>query len=160
MKTCGAAVIKTQHGVVPVRAARDLWLSSGWVGPAPGIAKPQCWDQVQFGILWSAIKGFHANANIFGTGLGILNEDVEVAVIVEDAGIQQLIFHSAAVAPAVLLDQLTIRKFSLRILVQHLHVAVGGSVIQVEVILFYIFTVIALAGVQTKHPLFQDRIFA
>src|SRR2546423_5335072 len=133
MKTCGAAVIKTQHGVVPVRAARDLWLSSGWVGPAPGIAKPQCWDQVQFGILWSAIKGFHANANIFGTGLGILNEDVEVAVIVEDAGIQQLILHSAAVTPAVLLHQLTIKELPLWGLVLHLYVAVGGGGIEVEV---------------------------
>src|SRR5262249_27375489 len=63
-------------------------------------------------------------------------------------------------APAVLLDQLTIRELPLRILVQHLHVAVCGSVIEIEVIFLYVLTVIALARGQAEHPLFQDGIFA
>jgi hypothetical protein len=41
--------------------------------------------------------------------------------------------------------QVAVREFSLRILVQVLHVGMGRGAIQVEVILFDILTVVALA---------------
>src|SRR5262245_11636715 len=123
MESCRGAVVKAQHGVPAVRATHDLWLSSGWIGPAPGVAKPHGRDQVQFGIFWSAIEGFDANANVLRASLGVFDKNVKVAVIVEDAGIEQLVLRPAAITAAVLLDQLTIGELPPRILVQHLHVA-------------------------------------
>ena len=81
-------------------------------------------------------------------------------MVIEDAGLEQLILGPGAAAPAVLLDQLMIRKLLLRVLVQHLHVAVCGSVIEVEVVLLYILTMIAFARRQAEHPLFQNGVSA
>jgi hypothetical protein len=44
-------------------------------------------------------------ADVLGAGLGVLDEDVEVAVLVEDAGVDQLELGLVAAAPAVLLDE-------------------------------------------------------
>src|SRR5262249_50611185 len=138
MESCRSAVIKAQNGVPAVRATRDLWLSPGWIGPAPGVAKPHGRDQVQLGIFWTAIEGFDANANVFRACLGVLDKNVKVAVIVEDAGIEEFVLRPPAITVAVLLDQLMIGELPLRILVYHLHVAVCGSVVEVEVIFLYI----------------------
>ena len=42
--------------------------------------------------------------------LGILHEDIEVAIVVEDTGIQQLVLHVATIAPSVRLDQIAVGK--------------------------------------------------
>ena len=42
--------------------------------------------------LGSAVDDRDADQDILGCGLGVLDEDVEVAVFVEDAGIEQLVF--------------------------------------------------------------------
>src|SRR5262249_20071671 len=48
--------------------------------------------------------------------------------------------------------------FRLRILVQILHVGMRGRGVQVEVILFHVFAVIAFIAGKTEEPLFKDGV--
>src|SRR6266545_1215281 len=58
----------------------------------------------------------------------------------------------------VIFDQPRIRKLGLRILVQVLDVRVRRRRVEIEVVLFDVFTVIAFAAGQTEYALFQNRI--
>ena len=80
---------------------------------------------MEFGHVRPAIESFDANANIFRRFLRILDYDVEVPIVIEDARIQQLEF-ALTLSPPVFLHQLLIGVFALRILVEHPHVTVGG----------------------------------
>ena len=40
--------------------------------------------------LGAPVEGFDADTNVFGVELGVLDKDVEIAVIVEDARVEQL----------------------------------------------------------------------
>src|SRR5207253_10479332 len=95
--------------------------------PAPGIAKPEGRQHVDRGSLGPAVRHLDADAEIFYVRLGVLDEDVEVPVLVEDAGVDQLVLAPGAPAPAVLLDELQVRELRLRVLVQVLHVRMRWS---------------------------------
>ena len=95
-----------------------------------------------------------------GVDLGVLDDDVEVAVLVEDAGVEQLELGALAAAAAVLLDQPAVGKLGLRILVEELHVRVRRRVVEVEVVLLDVLAVVALAGRQAEEPLLEDRVAA
>jgi len=88
-------------------------------------------------------------------GLGVLHEDVEIAVVVEDACVEQLVFGVVDAAPTVL-DQLPVGVLPLRVLVEVLHVRVRRRVVEVEVILLDVLAVVRLAGHQAEEALFQD----
>ena len=53
--------------------------------------------------LGAAIDHPDPDQNIFGRGLGVLHQHIEVAVLAEDAGIAQLILGIVAAAPSILL---------------------------------------------------------
>ena len=95
-----------------------------------------------------------------GDVLGIFHEDIEVAVLVEDTGIQQLILHVATIAPPVVLDQIGVGICRLRILVQVLHVGMRGRAVEVEIVFFNVFPVVGLAVRQPEHAFFEDGVFA
>ena len=63
-------------------------------------------------------------------------------------------------ALAVFLDQLVVRKCRLRIFVEILQVGTGRRRVEVEVILLYVFAVIAFVVRQAEEALFQNRIFS
>ena len=65
--------------------------------------------------------GLDADQDVSGL-LGVSEEDVEVAVVVEDAGVEQLVLELLARPPAVCLHQIPVRELALRILVQIFHV--------------------------------------
>ena len=77
--------------------------------------------------------------------LGILDENIEVSIVVEDARIKQLVFHIATIAPFAGSHQVLVGKRGLGIFVQVLHVRMGWCAIDVEVILFDILAMIAFA---------------
>ena len=95
-----------------------------------------------------------------GAGLGVLDEDVEVAVVVEDAGVEQLVLHLVAGAPAVRLHQIGVGIGRLRVLVEVLHVRVRRRAVEVEVVLLHVLAVVAFAVGQPEEPLLEDRILA
>ena len=99
-----------------------------------------------------------ANQDVVRIVLGVLDEDIEVAVLIEDAGVHQLIFGLQPRAMTIDFQQPRVRKFQLRIFVQALHVGVRGSGIQVIVIFFDVLAVIALRAAQAEEALLQNGI--
>ncbi len=51
------------------------------------------------------LKASMRTTHVLGAGLGVLDEDVEVAVFVEDARVEQLVLGRVLPARAVLVDQ-------------------------------------------------------
>src|SRR5271165_5357772 len=76
------------------------WIVSRGIA-SPGVAIPETRQQVEGCVVGTAIFGRNPDEHIFGPGLRVLDEDVEVAVVVEDACVQQLVLHLAAGATAV-----------------------------------------------------------
>ena len=97
---------------------------------------------------------------VLGRGLGVFDEDVEVAVVVEHAGVQQFVFGLVLAAAAVGLHQVVVRVGRLRVLVQILHVRVRRRAVEVEVVLLDVLAVVALAVGQAEGALLQDRVAA
>ena len=95
-----------------------------------------------------------------GVALAYSIDDVEVAVLVEDAGVEQLELGPLSAAAPVLLDQPPVGELGLRVLVEELHVGVRRRVVEVEVVLLDVLAVVALVGRQAEEPLLEDRIAA
>ena len=126
----------------------------------PVVAEPQRRQQMQFGRFRSPVGRRDLHQDVFRTGFGVLHEDVEVAVVIEDAGVEEFILHLVAVAPAVRLHQVGVGKGRLRVLVEVLHVRVGRRAVEVEVVLLHILAVVALAVGQSEEPFLENRVLA
>src|SRR5271170_7799735 len=110
--------------------------------------------------LRTAIAYADFDQQIVGRRLRVFNKDVEVAVVVEHAGVQQLVFLFVARALPVGLDEVVVRIGAMRVLVEVLHVGVRGGAVEVEVVLLYVLAMITFAVGQAEKPLLKDRIFA
>src|SRR5215831_3478335 len=126
--------------------------------PAPGIAEPERWEHMNWRCFRATVTDADADEYVFCLDLGVLNHHIEIAPLVEDTGVDQLILHEEFAPPAVLLDQLTVRVFRLRILIEILHVGMGRRVVQVVVVLLDVLAVVAFAVGQTEQPLLEDWI--
>jgi hypothetical protein len=115
---------------------------------------------VKSGRLGTAVGYRDADQDIFGSGLGVFHEDVEIAIAVESAGVEELEFRFGARTLAVLLTQTVIRECSLGILVQALHVGVGGRIVEVEIALLDVLSVVAFLAGQSEESLFEDGVAA
>ena len=107
--------------------------------PRPRIAKPYLWQKVQRGLLWSAVPDGYKNVDRCRIDPRVLDENVKIAVLVEDPGIDKLVFPLQPPLGAVGLHKIRIGKFRLRIFVEHFQVGVGGRRVQVVVELLAIF---------------------
>src|SRR5277367_3811150 len=110
--------------------------------------------------LGTSITDADFDQQVVGRRLRVFNKNIEVAVVVEDAGVQQLVFLFVARALAVGLDEVVVWIGAMRVLVEVLHVRVGGSAIEVKVVLLYVLAMITFAVGQAEKPLLEDRIFA
>src|SRR5215472_13610921 len=88
----------------------------------------------------------------------VLDKYVKVAVLIEDSGIKKFIFEILPGAALVGFNQIQIREFALRILVEVLHVGVSGSAVNIEVVLLHVFAMIAFAVGKPEETLLQDGI--
>ena len=133
-----------------------------------GLEPPPCCDQVlrnqsvgrqvQGRRVGPAVEDADSNQHVLRRRLRIFDEDVEVAVLVEHAGVEQLVFWLVLAPAAVGCDEVVVREGRLRILVQVLHVRVRRRRVDIEVILLDVLAVIAFAVGQAEGPLLQDRI--
>ena len=151
------------------RACRRLdLLDAGFLGRSvrfgnplrPVVAEPQRRQQMQIGRVRSPVDRGDAHEDVFGRALGVLDEHVEIAVVVEDAGVEELVLHLVAGAPAVRLHQVAVGIGRLRVLVEVLHVRVRRRAVEVEVVLLDVLAVVALAVGQAEQPLLEDRVLA
>ncbi len=115
---------------------------------------------MQVGPLPSAIADGDLNQQILGRFFRIFDEHVEVAVVVEHAGVEQFVFEFIAPAAAAGVDKIGIGKRRLRILVQVFHVRVRGRAVEIEIVFLDVFAVVALAVGQAEQTLLEDRVFA
>ena len=106
----------------------------------------------------STIRDGDKDENVFGRILGILDEHIEVAVLIEDAAIDQLKCHFVAAALLVPADQGIIGVCCVLVFVEVLHVRMRRGAVQVEVVFLDVFAVVTLAVGQPKEPFFQDRV--
>ena len=106
----------------------------------------------------TAIPGRDLHQNVAGLRLRVFDEYIEVAILGEDAGIEELVFRQVRAAPGVLLHQIRIGKRPLRIFVEHLQIRMRGGGIQIEVMLLDVLAVIALRIGQSEQALLQNRI--
>ena len=123
----------------------------------PVVAEPQRRQEMQFGRVGSPVDRRDPHQDVFGPGFGVLHEDVEVSVVLEDARVEEFILHLVAVAPAVRLHQVGVGKGRLRVLVQVLHVRVRRRAVEVEVVLLHVLAVVAFAVGQSEQPLLENR---
>src|SRR5437016_3207042 len=63
-------------------------------------------------------------------------------------------------ATPILVPQHRVRKLALWVLVEHLHVAVRGRAVEVEIIFLDVFAVVSLTRREPEQPLLQNRIAA
>src|SRR5207253_10436762 len=85
-------------------------------------------------------------------------ENIKVAIIVENAGIQKLVLELLPTTRLIGTHQVVVGIGRLRVLVERLHIGMGGRAIEVEVVLLHVLAVIALGVSESKQSLFQDGI--
>ena len=100
------------------------------------------------------------NQDVFRRFLGVLDEHVEVAILIEHARVEQFVLHLVPPAAVTGFDQIPVREGCLRILVEVLHVRMRRRAVEVEVILLDVLTVIALAVGQAEQAFLEDRVLA
>jgi hypothetical protein len=126
--------------------------------PRPRVAEPQRRQQAERSRLGAPIGHRDADQDVVAAGLRVLDGDVEVAVLVEDPGVEQLVLGLSAVATRVFGSQRLVRERRLRVLVQPLHVGVRRRGVEVEVVLLHVLAVIAVGAGHTEQPLLEDRV--
>src|SRR5258707_15462744 len=115
---------------------------------------------MQRGRLRAAVLDSDLNEDVFRRRLGVFDEHVEVTVVIEHAGVEQLVFALVAAPAPIGLDEVGVGIGRLRILVEILHVGVGRRRVEVEVVFLYVLAVISLAVGQPEQPLLEDRVLA
>src|SRR5208337_1083469 len=90
----------------------------------------------------------------------VLDCHIEVAIVVERAGVCQLELRLILAAAAILLDQCCVWEFALRIFVQTFRIRMGRRRIEIEIEVLYVLTVIALGIRETEDALLEDRVAA
>src|SRR2546423_6333911 len=96
--------------------------------PAPGVAKPNRRQQMERRGFWTAVFRADANQNVVRVRFGVLDLDLEIAVLGEGARVPDFKFAFHLRAGAALRDQLFIRKTRLRIAIDHPHETVRRRV--------------------------------
>src|SRR5882762_8645483 len=93
-----------------------------------------------------------------GVLLGDFDDDVEIAAVIEDAGVDQLEFGIVRTAVAIFVNQLTVGKCSLRILVEQPLVSVTRHRVEMEVALLDVLAMVGLAGHEAEVTFLEDGI--
>src|SRR5580700_665326 len=103
----------------------------------------------------TAVRDRDLNQNIFDIAFRVLDENIEVPVFVKYSGVEQFVLRFALAPAAIFSDELRVGEGGLRVLVQVLHVRVGGSAVEIEVIFLHIFAMIAFGAAEAEEPLLK-----
>ena len=128
------------------------------LAPGPGIAKPQSRQNSKPGRFRPPIVHGNANKDVFRTLLRVLQKHIKISAFAEDSRIDQLIFKLVPRPFSIRFDQVPIRIFPLRVLVEILHVRVSRRGVDVEVILLHILAVVRFVVGESVQALLEDGI--
>ena len=90
------------------------------IAPGPRVAEPERGQQVQRRHLRSVVGGAHAHQHVERVGFGVFYADIEVAVLGEDARVDQFVFEFLAAPAAIRGDEVVVGKRALRVFVERL----------------------------------------
>ena len=128
--------------------------------PRPVVSKPQRGQNVQrVRVFVPRLSTLMRQRCLLGR-FRVFDFNVEVGVVVKNAGVEQFVFGVVARSAPVFFDELRVGKRAMRILVEHLHVRVRRQVVEVEVVLLNVLAVVALVSGKPEEALFENRIFA
>ena len=113
---------------------------------------------MQDSILRRAVVHRNTAENVFRAALRVLHLDVKIAAVVEDPRIDELVLKFVPGPGAVHRHEIGIRELGLRVLVEPALVAMRREVVDVEVVLLHILTMVALTVRQAKETLLQNRV--
>jgi hypothetical protein len=108
----------------------------------------------------SGIVNTHPGDDVVDVCLGVVDDDVPIAIVVEDACIEQFELGLVLATTAVLIEQLGVGTLGLWVEVAPAHPGMRRRRVLVEPVLFGVFAVISLGPGQTKNPLLQDWVLA
>jgi hypothetical protein len=114
------------------------------LAPRPGVPEPGSGQHMQCLCVWAGIGHPHSHQYIERIRFGIAHVDDPVAVVVEGAGVQQLVLRVQLAAPSVLVNKRLIRERRLRIVVPPAIPGVTRQGIQVPPVLLGVLAMIAL----------------
>ena len=124
----------------------------------PRVAEPQRRQEVHRRRVAAAVGERDPDVDVVGRALGVLDVDVDVAVVVEDAGVEQLVLQLEPASGTVRGDEIGVRELAQRVAVAVLQVRARRRGVEVEVVLLHVLAVVALGVRQAEHPLLQDRV--
>ena len=157
------AVVQFHPAVVSLEAERaaraghrtDRRLRQLLRPPRPRVAEPQRRHHVKRCRVGAAVGRRDPDRDLLGRGLGVFDEDVEPAVVGEDARVEQLVLGPLSLPPLILFHEQIVGKRPLRIAVPQAHEGVRRRVVDVEVILLHVFAMIALQRGQAEEAFLE-----
>ena len=126
--------------------------------PTPRVAKPERRQHVQRGRVGPVVRRRDPDGDLLGIRLRILDQDVEITVLGEDAGVDEFVLRVLRPPALAFLDQLRVGKRPLRVAVEQCHIRMGGGIVDMEEILLHVFPVIALVWGQSEQSFLEVRI--
>mmetsp|Transcript_11102 Transcript_11102/g.33456 ORF Transcript_11102/g.33456 Transcript_11102/m.33456 type:complete len:404 (+) Transcript_11102:619-1830(+) len=126
--------------------------------PRPSVTEEGLGQQVQLRLLGPAVDRSHGEQNVVHRRAGILHVDVKVPVLIKDARVHELVLGIVTAERGVFVAQGVVRELCLRVLVQHLQVAVARRCVQVVVQVLDVLAVIALRAPEPKQPLLENGV--
>ena len=150
-------MLRLDPRVVPGRAERR----GGRAGlPRPRVAVPRRRQHVERVLLGSRVGELDGEQDVERVGLGVVRLDDPVAVVVEDAGVQQLELRVELRARSVLVDEPCVRELRLRVVVAPPVPGVARRRVEVPPVLLGVLAVVALVPGEAEDPLLEDRVAA
>ena len=128
--------------------------------PGPGVAEPRGRQHMHGVGVRAGVGHPDGHQHVGRVGLGVPDLGDPVPVIVEHAGVQQLVLHVELAAPAVFRQQVLIRERGLRVVVPPPVPGVARDGVQVPPVLLHVLAVVGLLAGQPVRALLQDRIAA
>ena len=126
--------------------------------PNPCVPVPKCRQEVDSCFLLPTVRYSETNEDVLWTGFGVLGKDVPVFRLVKHTRVFQLMLWLTHSSLPILLHQVGIRVLGLRVLVESLHVGVGGGGVKVVVALLAVLAMVPLGSRQTKETLLEDGV--
>ena len=97
-------------------------------------------------------------ADVVDVGLRVVDSDLEVAVVVEDPRVEELVLSVEVAAPTVLVEQLLVGELGLRVRITPTHPRVCGGRVEIPPVLLRVFAMVAFVAVQAEDALLHDGI--
>ena len=127
-------------------------------GPRPDVSRPELRQDMQRRARGAAIMRRDPEQNVVGRDFRIFDLDVEIAVVVEDSGVDQLELALAESPCGVDRDESIVGKRGLRIFVEHPHIGMCRYAVEIVVEFLDVFAVIPFGVGQAEQALLQDRV--